>query len=251
MENIFEDQGCLFDMELLKKRRARAKFLGFEDFIHELLVEDFRVRLTELDKKFAHPLLIGPFLSNWSTVFLNQPFEESNDLDVLQLKKNYDLIAHCLCLHWSNDPLGKLIQMKRFLKPGGLLMGYLFGEGTLRELRTSFNKAEIQLEGSLSLRVAPMVEIKSIGNLLGRAGFENTVADLITHKVHYTELRNLFSDLRRMGETNALSKQKKTFLRRSTYEKMITNYQEEFSDFDGKFITTFNIICFTGWKKQI
>jgi len=251
MKNIFEDQECLFDMDLLKKRKARAKFLGFEDFIHELLAEDFRVRLNELDKKFHHPLLIGPFLSNWSTGFLNQPFEESNDLDVLQLKKNYDLIAHCLCLHWSNDPLGKLIQMKRFLKPGGLLMGYLFGEGTLRELRTSFNKAEIQLEGSLSLRVAPMVEIKSIGNLLGRAGFENTVSDLITHKVHYTELRSLFSDLRRMGETNALSKQKKTFLRRSTYEKMINNYQEEFSDFDGKFITTFNIICFTGWKKQI
>ena len=250
MKNISEDQECLFDMELLKKRRARAKFLGFEDFIHKLLVEDFRVRLNELDKKFDNSLLIGPFLSNWLASLQNHTFEESNDLDVLQLKKNYDLIVHCLCLHWSNDPLGKLIQMKRFLKPGGLLMGYLYGEGTLRELRTSFNKAEIELEGSLSLRVAPMAEIKSIGNLLGRAGFEKTVSDLISHKVHYTELRSLFSDLRRMGETNALRKQKKTFLRRSTYEKMISNYQEEFSDFDGKFITTFNIICFTGWKKK-
>ena len=250
MKNISEDQECLFDMELLKKRRARAKFLGFEDFIHKLLVEDFRVRLNELDKKFDNSLLIGPFLSNWLASLQNHTFEESNDLDVLQLKKNYDLIVHCLCLHWSNDPLGKLIQMKRFLKPGGLLMGYLYGEGTLRQLRTSFNKAEIELEGSLSLRVAPMAEIKSIGNLLGRAGFEKTVSDLISHKVHYTELRSLFSDLRRMGETNALRKQKKTFLRRSTYEKMISNYQEEFSDFDGKFITTFNIICFTGWKKK-
>ena len=250
MKNISEDQECLFDMELLKKRRARAKILGFESFIHKLLAEDFRVRLNELDKKFDHSLLIGPFLSNWLASLQNQTFEESNDLDVLQLKKNYDLIVHCLCLHWSNDPLGKLIQMKRFIKPGGLLMGYLFGEGTLRELRTSFNKAEIELEGSLSLRVAPMVEIKSIGNLLGRAGFEKTVSDLISHKVHYTELRSLFSDLRRMGEANALRKQKKTFLRRSTYEKMITNYQEEFLNFDGKFITTFNIICFTGWKKK-
>ena len=250
MKNISEDQECLFDMELLKKRRARAKFLGFEDFIHKLLVEDFRVRLNELDKKFDNSLLIGPFLSNWLASLQNHTFEESNDLDVLQLKKNYDLIVHCLCLHWSNDPLGKLIQMKRFLKPGGLLMGYLYGEGTLRQLRTSFNKAEIELEGSLSLRVAPMAEIKSIGNLLGRAGFEKTVSDLISHKVHYTELRSLFLDLRRMGEANALRKQKKTFLRRSTYEKMISNYQEEFSDFDGKFITTFNIICFTGWKKK-
>ena len=65
MENISDGQECLFDMELLKKRRARATFLGFEDFIQKLLVDDLRVRLNELDKKFDHPLLIGPFLSNW------------------------------------------------------------------------------------------------------------------------------------------------------------------------------------------
>ena len=101
MENISDGQECLFDMELLKKTRARAKFLGFDDIIHKLLVADLRVRLNELDKKFNHPLLIGPFLSNWSASLLNQTFEESSDFDVLQLKKNYDLIIHCLCLHWS------------------------------------------------------------------------------------------------------------------------------------------------------
>ena len=81
-------------------------------------------------------------------------------------------------------------------------MGYLFGEGTLRELRASFNKAEIELEGSLSLRVVPMVEVKSMGNLLGRAGFEKTVSDLITHKVHYSELKSLFSDFGREFSTD-------------------------------------------------
>ncbi len=241
--------GNLFDMNLLEKRRARARSLGFEGFIHKILAEDFRLRLFEMNKTFKDVLLIGPFLENWSKSLQDQNFEKISDKDILNIKKNYDLIVHCLCLHWSNDPLGKLIQIKRGLKPGGLLVGYLFGEGTLNELRTSFNKAEIETESSLSLRIAPMMELKAVGNLIGKAGFEKVVSDLISRKVNYKELGNLFSDLRRMGETNVISNQKKAFLRRATFEKMCINYKEEFSGFDDELISSFDIICFTGWKK--
>ena len=239
----------LFNIDLLNKRRIRANRLGFEGLIHKLSADDLGVRLTETSKNFKKKLLIGPFLEDWATVFKNQGFERSSDRDNLNLEKGYDLIVHCLCLHWSNDPLGQLIQIRKVLNPGGLLIGYLFGENTLKELRKSFGDAEIELEGSLSSRVAPMTELKAIGDLVSRAGLEKAVSDLISHKISYKSLNSLFSDLRRMGETNVVLNQNKNFLRRKTFEKMCLNYKLNFSNIGGNFIASFDVICFTGWKK--
>ena len=56
----------------------------------------------------------------------------------------------------------------------------IFGENTLNELRKSFAMAEISLENSLSARVSPMMELKSLGDLLSKAGFRDIVTDLIS-----------------------------------------------------------------------
>ena len=238
----------LFDMDVLFKRRARAKLLGYEDFICKLLVNDLKERLVDINRDFEKRIMIGPFVEHWQNHMRKLDFEQVMDLDNLNLKNNYDFILHCLCLHWANDPLGKLIQLRMSLKPAGLLMGYLFGGNTLNELRVSFSKAEIELDSSLSLRVAPMMELKSFGNLLVKAGLKNTVVDLISHEIHYSSLSGLFEDLRRMGETNVMDKRRKTFLTKKAFNLMVENYKRDFSQLDGKFNVTFDIFCFTGWK---
>ena len=238
----------LFDIDALIKRRARAKLLGYEDFFCKLLIDDLKSRLTDINRNFEKRIMIGPFVEYWQNQIRNLDFEIGMDLDNLNLKKQYDLILHCLCLHWANDPLGKLIQLRMSLKPEGLLMGFLFGGNTLNELRVSFSKAEVALESSLSLRVAPMMELKSFGNLLVKAGFKNTVVDLIPYKIQYSSLNGLFLDLRKMGETNVINKRKKIFLTKSVFDLMVENYKRDFSQKDGKFNVTFDIFCFTGWK---
>jgi SAM-dependent methyltransferase len=49
--------------------------------------------------------------------------------------ESLDLIISTLALHWTNDLVGALIQIRRSLKPDGLFIGSVLGGATLTELR--------------------------------------------------------------------------------------------------------------------
>src|SRR5262245_66608136 len=66
-----------------------------------------------------------------------------------------DLMVSGLSLQLVNDLPGTLIQIRRALKPDGLLLAALLGGQTLFELRESFLQAEDEIEGGASPRVPP------------------------------------------------------------------------------------------------
>ena len=103
-------------------------------------------------------------------------------------------------MHWSDDPVGQLIQSRRALKPDGLFMGTAFGGETLTELRAALGQAEIEIAGGLSPRVAPMADIRDLGALLQRAGLALPVADSFAITATYESPIHLMHDLRAMGE---------------------------------------------------
>ena len=121
---------------------------------------------------------------------------------------------HALALHWSNDPVGQLVQARRALRPDGLFIAALFGGETLHELRAALAEAEIETLGGLSPRVAPMGEIRDLGGLLQRAGFALPVADSRRFDVSYPSPLALMRDLRAMGETNVMRDRLRRPLRR-------------------------------------
>ncbi len=116
-----------------------------------------------------------------------------------------DLIVAPLSLHLVNDLPGALIQIRRALKPDGLLVAALFARGTLAELRAAFLEADTALLGAPVARIAPLPELQDIAGLLQRAGLAMPVADLDTTCVRYADPMRLFADLRVMGETSALA----------------------------------------------
>lgn len=117
----------------------------------------------------------------------------------------FDLIVSLLTLHTVNDPVGALIQMRRSLKPDGLLVAVTFGEDTLGALRSALFAAEASASGGVSARVAPFASVRDWGAALQRAGFALPVADLDRVNVQYQNPDRLFADLRGMGETACLS----------------------------------------------
>jgi len=160
--------------------------------------------------------------------------------------ESLDLIIAPLTLHWVNDLPGTLIQMRRALKPDGLMLAALFAGTTLQELRTCLTNAEVETTGGLSPRIAPMADLRDLGGLLQRAGLALPVADREVIPVQYGNPMRLLADLRAMGESNVMRERHKAPLRRDTLARMLELYAET-ADINGNVTATFEIAFLHGW----
>lgn len=158
-----------------------------------------------------------------------------------------DLVVSTLALHWTNDLVGALIQIRRALKPDGLFIGALLGGATLTELRQCLLAAESELAGGAGLRVSPFADAFDAAALLQRAGFALPVTDVDRVTVRYASPLGLLRDLRAMGETNVLRDRPRTPLRRAVLLRAMELYVERFAQPDGKVPATFEIVTVTGW----
>ncbi|HUF87083.1 MAG TPA: methyltransferase domain-containing protein [Thermohalobaculum sp.] len=257
----------MFDFPALAGRRDRAMRLGFAggaDFLHREVAALIAERLGEINRAFRRVALIGTGAGAVAAA-LGRSGAALRQLDpspamaraagaevlageVLPLAEGaHDLVVSTLLLHAMNDPVGQLIQMRRALAPDGLMLAALFGGRTLAELRASLAEAEAEVEGGLSLRVAPMAEIRDLGGLLQRAGYAMPVADSQTLTVTYATPLHLMRELRAMGETNIVRARRRQPMRRATLMRACEIYARHFGAPDGRVRATFEIVFLTGW----
>jgi SAM-dependent methyltransferase len=238
----------LTDQIALARHRARARTLaaGPALFLHDAVLDEIQERLSEVNKALISPAIV----SGWPEVWSGGGFDATvcTDADLLALQPQaHDLVIDALTLHWANDPVGRLVQARRALRPDGLFVAALFGGQTLHELRASLKEAEARVSGGLSPRVAPMAEIRELGALLQRAGFTLPVADCINLTVSYESPWHLMRDLRAMGETNALANRLRRPTGRAVLNEAARIYTENFPHGGGRIAATFEIILLTGW----
>lgn len=157
-----------------------------------------------------------------------------------------DLAMSVMALHWANDLPGTLVQVRRVLKPDGLLLAAFLGGDTLMELRECLGAAEIDVSGGISPRVIPFVDLRDAGGLLQRAGFALPVADQDRINVTYASPVALMHDLRAMGETNALTQRRKQFTSRKVFARASELYEQRYAK-NGRINATFDVIYLTGW----
>lgn len=266
-----EPQQDLFDFAALARRRDRAMSLGFArgadggaDFLHREVAGLMAERLAEVTRAFPQVALIGtgagvvaavlrPDGAGLTQLDPSPAMAAAAGAEVLTgetlplAEGTFDLVVSTLLLHVANDPVGQLIQMRRALKPDGLMLAALFGGQTLSELRSSLAEAEVECEGGLSPRVAPMAEIRDLGGLLQRAGFAMPVADSERLTVTYATPLHLMRELRAMGETNILTARRRQPMRRKTLMRACEIYSQHFGAPDGRVRATFEIVFLTGW----
>ena len=158
-----------------------------------------------------------------------------------------DLAVSLLALQTVNDLPGALVQMRRALKPDGLLIAAMIGGDTLTELRQSLTIAESEVLGGASPRVAPFVDVRALGGLAQRAGLALPVVDLDRAIVRYADMSALLADLRAMGSANALDARSRKPLPRAALARAAVAYAERFADPDGRLRATFDIVWLSGW----
>jgi SAM-dependent methyltransferase len=243
----------LFDRALLRARQARALKQGPVTFLLDRVAEDIGDRLLAVTRKFADvadiwspgELLQRPIADRFASIARLPLESESEKLPLAP--ESLDLVVSALALQFVNDLPGVLAQIRRALKPDGLLLAAMIGGDTLTELRQAFAEAEAECEGGVSPRVAPFADLREVGALLQRAGFALPVTDVDSVIVRYDNAFALMQDLRRMGATNVMVERRRTPTRTTTMMRMAQIYTSRFADPDGRIRATFDIVWLSGW----
>ena len=244
----------LFDRALLRARQDRARRIEPAMFLFDRVAEDMDERLHAVLRDFADvadiwspgEVLLKPLRDRFKSVAQISPDPSGQEILSLQ-PGSLDLVISALAFQFVNDLPGVLAQIRRALRPDGLLLAAMIGGDTLSELRQSFAAAEAELESGVSPRVAPFADLRDVGALLQRAGFALPVTDVDRVVVRYDSAFALMQDLRRMGATNVLVERRRTPSRRSTLLRMAQIYGERFADGDGRIRATFDVIWLSGW----
>ncbi|HUC72731.1 MAG TPA: methyltransferase domain-containing protein [Stellaceae bacterium] len=258
----------LFDRRAWRLHRERAAQRGEVEFLHAEIAERLADRLDDVGRQFRIVLDLGVHRGTLSRALALRPGVEcivaadpalafltqgtglrvAADPELVPFRDHsFDLAVSALALHWAADLPGALVQLRRSLKPDGLLLAAMLGGATLAELRTALIEAELAEEGGAGPRVSPTADLSDAAALLQRAGFALPVADADTITVTYPDMLALMRDLRGMGETNALSARRRTTLRRGTLARAAAIYSERFGLADGRIPATFEILYLTGW----
>lgn len=253
----------IFDRQLLRSRQSRAAALGPATFLLDRVAEEMLDRLAVVLRKFEHAADLDTPAATLRTALVAsgripslEPASIVNEggLEVMAGERSrpfadgsLDLVVSGLALQFVNDLPGVLIQVRRALKPDGLLLAAMIGGDSLTELREAFAQAESEVEGGLSPRVLPFADIRELGSLMQRAGFALPVVDSDRVIVRYESPLALMRDLRAMGATNLLIERRRAPLKRATLRRMIEVYAERFADSDGRLRATFEIVWLSGW----
>ena len=100
------DYSSLIDRTALRRNRTRFNAKRGK-FLHDEAISEVKDRLSIINRCFGDIAIITPQSS------LAKPFPDAfilEDEDVLDFQDRFELILHVMGLHWSNDPLGQMIQ---------------------------------------------------------------------------------------------------------------------------------------------
>ena len=260
----------VFDRALLVRRRGRvARSAANHDFLLKRVGDDLAERLAIVRRSFPLAANIGAYHGVVSravrgvagvenVINLDASVEllrEAPGLRVVADEEtlpfadgSLDLVVSGLSLQLVNDLPGALLQIRRALRPDGLLLASILGGATLRELRESWIAAEAEISGGASPRIAPFADVRDMGTLLQRAGFALPVVDSETLTVTYANPLALMREIKAMGASNMLCARRRTPVTRRLLLRAAEIYAERFAADDGRVPATFEILTLTAWS---
>jgi SAM-dependent methyltransferase len=244
----------LFDRQ---RRCARRALIRGEDFVGGLIIDALLDRLAAVMREFSRALILGgrsaalvdALQARGMTVECAEPDgsgrglgSDPDRLDVVP--GSYDLILWPGGLESINDVPAALLRARLALRPDGLLLGAVVGDGSLPQLRAALKGGATMTGGAIAARMHPQISLQALGDLLGRTGFALPVVDVDAVTLRYRTIAALVRDLRAGALTATLAGPVPP-LSRALWAATGAAFAE--AAVDGATIETLRIIHFSGW----
>ncbi len=153
-----------------------------------------------------------------------------------------DLVFSNLMLQWCDEQT-VLQEIKRALKPGGLMHLTTMGEHTLHELRHAWSEIDDKPH------VNRFVPANELADLALRQGYADVIADSELITMTYGSVIDVMRDLKNIGAHNTDDKRTKG-LTSPRVLKELTKHYEQFRTDDGLYPATFELVYLRAKKSS-
>jgi SAM-dependent methyltransferase len=161
-----------------------------------LLQSKYDNNLQNIDKKKTPlPKNIFPLLINKE----KWPFKD----------ETIDCIFNNLYLHTCENLENILKIYNKSLIKDGFLVSNIISNNSFQELKVCLNLSENERDGGVSLNSMPIPSIESVGNLVGRIGYNLPSITVNKSRLLFSGLDQIFEFLTQIGETNILKNKRK------------------------------------------
>ncbi|WP_239619231.1 malonyl-ACP O-methyltransferase BioC [Cohnella mopanensis] len=140
-----------------------------------------------------------------------------------------DLIVSNACFQWLADPLQTLGQLRRMLRPGGLLLFTTFGPDTFGEMHEAFN--EVYRASGIKPQRHGLSFHTTVQwfNMLKESGFSNIQYERTIHTEKYDSASDFLHSVKAMGASASEAVSMRGLSTRRLFANMYKVYEEKFS----------------------
>jgi malonyl-CoA O-methyltransferase len=182
-------------------------------------------------------------LSWWQYRFGKQRFVCADAEQLPFADASVDMVFSNLTLQWCGDLDSTFTEIRRVLKPNGLLMFTTMGPDTLKELRDSWRAVDDRLH------VHPFLDMHDIGDALIRNRLADPVMDMEHVTLTYQHATDLMRDLKAIGAHNAAFDRTRGLTGKSKLSAMRQHYETYRTN--GVLPATYEIVYGQAWMSTL
>lgn len=135
-----------------------------------------------------------------------------------------DLVFSNLMLQWCDPPDVVFAELRRVLKPSGVLLFTSFGPDTLKELRNAWATVDGHTH------VNRFIDMHDLGDAMVRAGLAEPVLDVERFTLTYPDVMGLMRELKAIGAHNVTAGRRHGLTGRHVLKQMTAAYETQRRD---------------------
>ena len=153
-----------------------------------------------------------------------------------------DMVFSNLMLQWSHDPDSVFAEIRRVMRPEGLVTFATLGPDSLKELRAAWSGADTHTH------VHRFIDMHDLGDALVRSGFAEPVMDTERLTITYADPGTLIRELRHTASTNLALGRKRGLLGRQGAQRFHEGHAK--TQRDGAWPVTLEVVYGHAWTVE-